>query len=241
MAFALVKERQAVEIGVRAGAPQRQLVLRLGRDGVVVQQAQRALVGVRVRIVRAGEKLAVKAQLVGKTRKHLHAHGPARLLESQHRGFEVRQRFFAGVETRHARTRDLVALFLVGRAGGRAHLRAAFPAGVARQRVLGLHVVGQCKEPLAHGEGVFNLSQRHTVVGKLEEAHVHRGAPKLVGDLGAARFEVGEVNHADFACMGFRTHRAHARFFLQFGEFVDSVGHGRLLKVEHFKSNFRPA
>jgi hypothetical protein len=55
------------------------------------------------------------------------------------------------------------------------------------------------------------------MVGHLEEADVGRGGPELVGDLGLAVVEIREVDAADLA-RGLGTHRAHARFLVQFVE-----------------------
>jgi hypothetical protein len=194
----------------------------------VVQQAQGALVVGGVVRMGAGEEVAREAQLVGKAGQHLHGQRPAALLEVQRRGLEARQLGLAGPELRHARAGDLVALLLVRRAGGRPHLGAVFPAGVGAlgHRVPGFHVLRQSEEAGRVGEHLAHAGHVDAVVHQLEEAHLHRGRPELLGDLGAAGLEVAHIDAAHLARLQ-AAGAAHAGFQLQFvqGVVVDTIVH----------------
>ncbi|MNE73062.1 hypothetical protein D3C80_1690490 [compost metagenome] len=155
-----------------------------------MQHAQRALIGLLIRIVRLFEKMLRKAQPERKTGKQFHAQLPALRFKAQHGFFKRGQFLFVWPQRVHQRTGDLVGLFLIRRAGRRAHLRFILPARVTRQRILRFYRVGQREEILGHAEGLTDIAQRDTVIADLKEADFDGCTPEFVGDLTFTVFKI---------------------------------------------------
>ena len=80
----LMQQRQAIKIGVRAGAPCFEVV-RLGAEHrKIVQEPQRALIFRRQRIVAIRKEVGAEIKLQGKAGQQLHADRPVGAFEREH-------------------------------------------------------------------------------------------------------------------------------------------------------------
>ena len=205
---------------MRTGAPEA-FILVFFRHGEVMQQAQGALVIGLAAVVGFGKKVTLKAQALGKARQHLHAQLPGAVFKIQHDAVKFRHHRLVGPEIVHVRQGDLEGFLLISRARGRAYLRHELPTGVKAflQGEPCFLLVAQAEEGFGQLKGALHQFDVQAMVDQLEETDFGRGAPQLLGNLGAAVLEIAEIDQRN-AALGFLAHAAKGGFQLQFFQAV---------------------